>query len=331
MQNHNKKERKQKIMYSFLSASSTSSLQSNSSSTSSPRPSNSPSQKSGAPPAIKVGTAVTLKYTLPTSSMTLEDLGTEIRRESNDHMVKEKSKGKETEKEKERVVTGFIHAYDVKSDLLFVQEITAEEIKTLQSEREQNTTSPSTTNTLNNRKKEKKLEFKVARNTANLLVISRQSIKSMQRYQEIDDIFCQFPPPPRPKEVMEKALQDQIAILKELENAKMLSVKLDADERANMIFDFLLNLYSTNVTWSDQATSPNVNTNNLSTNNAQSPNNNPADSSKLSIVVMDEVCIDHPYESSSVRFINGGTNNHLFQRICKIIDDKHWDRAAKFR
>lgn len=322
-------------MYSYLSASS-SSLHSTASSTSSPRQSNSPSQKSGnqPSPAIKVGTAVILKYTLPTSSINIEDLRGQIHKETNNHMGKEKSKGKDMEKDEEKVITGFIHAYDVKSDLLFVQEITAQDIQTLQPKRDQNTTSPSTSNTSNNKKKEKKLEFKFTRNSANLIVISRQSIISMQKYGDIDDIYCQYPPASRPKETMEQLLQEQIATLKELENEKMNSVKLDADERANMIFDFLLNLYSKDVMWSDQMTDFNVNINNESSNKSKSPrgnNGNAVDNSKLSIIIMGEVCIDHPYESSSVRFVNGGNNEFLFDRICKVLDAKHWDKAAKYR
>merc|ERR1712146_594488 len=248
----------------------------------------------------------------------------------------ERGKGKAIDEGKDMVIKGFIHAYDVQSELLFVQEITAEEMQTLMSEYEQNkkSTSPSTSNNKGKRE-EKKIEFKFTRNSANIVAISRQAIKSMQRIMEVDDVFLQFPPLlEQPNEIVEKQIQEQIATLKELENKKMNDVKLEVDDRANMIFDFLINLYSTSVAWSNKplsnTTESNVNKNDKSTHKVPSPGEQ-IDNSKLSIIVMDSVCIDHPYDSSSVRFINGGNNNDLLQRICKIINDKHWDKAAKFR
>jgi len=316
---------------SFKSNGSSSSLKSASSSTSSPRFRNSPSQ--GKKDChIKVGTVVNIEYSLPTSSINIQDLGSQIRKDTN-----EKGKGKAIDEGKDMVIKGFIHAYDVQSELLFVQEITGEEMQALMSEYEQNKKSTSPSNTSNNKgnRQKKKIEFKFTRNSANIVAISRQAIKSMQRIMEVDDVFIQFPPLlEQPNEIIEKQIQEQIATLKELENKKMNDVKLDVSDRANMIFDFLVNLYSTSVAWSNKpnsnTTESNVNTNNKSTNKSPIPGEH-IDNSKLSIVVMDSVCIDHPYDSSSVRFINGGNNNDLLQRICKIINDKHWDKAAKFR
>jgi len=315
----------------FKSNGSSSSLKSASSSTSSPRFRNSPSQGKR-DCHIKVGTVVNIEYSLPTSSINIQDLGSQIRKETN-----EKEKGKAIDERKDMVIKGFIHAYDVQSELLFVQEITTEEMQTLMSEYEQNKKSTSPSNTSNNKgnRQKKKIEFKFTRNSANIVAISRQAIKSMQRIMEVDDVFIQFPPLlEQPNEIIEKQIQEQIATLKELENKKMNDVKLDVDDRANMIFDFLVNLYSTSVAWSNKpnsnTTESNVNTNNKSTSKSPIPGEH-IDNSKLSIVVMDSVCIDHPYDSSSVRFINGGNNNDLLQRICKIINDKHWDKAAKFR
>lgn len=310
----------------FKSNGSSSSLKSASSSTSSPRFRNSPYCH------IKVGTVVNIEYSLPTSSINIQDLGSQIRKETN-----EKGKGKAIDERKDMVIKGFIHAYDVQSELLFVQEITGEEMQTLMSEYEQNKKSTSPSNTSNNKgnRQKKKVEFKCTRNSANIVAISRQAIKSMQRIMEVDDVFIQFPPLlEQPNEIIEKQIQEQIATLKELENKKMNDVKLDVDDRANMIFDFLVNLYSTSVAWSNKpnsnTTESNVNTNNKSTSKSPIPGEH-IDNSKLSIVVMDSVCIDHPYDRYSVRFINGGNNNDLLQRIRKIINDKHWDKAAKFR